>query len=216
MDDPHRGELGSEPAEVLSYLRKHGSGLPEGVRVDDLFDAAVLHVYLWWQAADRERWLLNAADRLGVAHRDFGAMFGMRSRQGFRDRADRLHALLADAGSGRPDEKLARADRAAGRGEGDAEAEWLAAARDDVLQLAGDVVAFYDVVDDETADELSEVRRDLREDRYGKDTFVLLGYAVDALAECRVDGIAEQARPLQQRLASLRQQRTAALERPSG
>ena len=44
VDDPYREELGEDPAEVLSYLRKRGADMPNGIRVDDIFDAAVLYI----------------------------------------------------------------------------------------------------------------------------------------------------------------------------
>lgn len=206
VDARYREELGTEPAEVLSYLRKRGADMPDGIRVDDIFDAAVLHIYLWWQAADRERWLLDTADRLGVAHGEYGRVFGMKSRQGFRDRADRLHALLDATGSGRPDEKSRRADRTAD-GEHVEEAMWLDTSRAEILGLARDVVAFYPVVDDETAEDLLEVRRDLQDGRYGVQTFALLSQAVTALRDCPVDEVAAQAGLLSERLARLQKQR---------
>ena len=211
IDDPYREELGGEPAEVLSYLRKRGADMPNGIRIDDIFDAAVLHIYLWWQAAERERWLLDTAERLGVAHGEYGKVFGMRSRQGFRDRADRLHALLDATGSGRPDEKSRRADRTAVGRRGD-EAMWLDTSRAEILSLARDVVAFYPIVDDETAEDLLEVRRDLQDGRYGTQTFVLLSEAVRALRACPVEEVAAQAGPLNDRLIRLQEQRAAVVD----
>jgi hypothetical protein len=213
IGDPHREEIGYEPADVLDYLRKRGPGLPEGVRVDDLFDAALLHVHLWWRAAERERWLLDTADRLGIARGRFGAIFGMRSRQGFRDRADRLHALLDVTGAGRPDERVGRADRAAAGTSPVGEAAWFTSVREDVLKLAREVDAFYMLVDDETAEDLLEVRRDLGDGICGPGMFAMLAQAVAALVECPVGDVARQAGPLRARLARLQHEREVATGR---
>jgi len=199
--DPRREELTFDPAQVLDYLRKRGSHLPEGLRADDHFDAATLQVWLWWEHQRRELWLFDTAVRLGLSSADFGDAFGLRSRQGFRDRRDRLHALLDDGGPGRPDERAIRADRArAGSAVG--ETGWLIAARDEILDVAREAVAWYDRVDEDVAAEIAEIRRELREASYGPATWQITKWAVTALAGCEQP--AEAAAAGQQLLARVR------------
>ncbi len=210
-DDQRREALTFDPAQVLDYLRQRGPHLPEGLRADDHFDAATLQVWLWWQHQERERWLFDTAARLGLASADFGDVFGLRSRQGVRDRRDRLHALLDDGGPGRPDEQAVRADRArAGPVVG--EAAWLGAAREEILRLAGDAAAWYHRVDEDVAAEIAEIRRELRDGRYGPATWQLTKWAVAALASCQNPAEAAAAgRQLSARLQLLEAARAAAI-----
>lgn len=209
--DQHQEELTFDPVQVLDYLRKRGTYLPDGLRADDHFDAATLQVWLWWQHQERERWLFDTAARLGLSSADFGEVFGLRSRQGFRDRRDRLHALLDDGGPGRPDEQATRADRArAGPVVG--EDAWLSAARDEILQVAGEAAAWYHRVDEDTATEIAEIRRELRDGQYGPLTWQLTKWAVSALAACEHLGEAADAgRQLSARLQRLEDSRAAAI-----
>lgn len=179
VDDKHREELTFDPADVLRYLRKYGSGMPDGVRADDLYDAVVLHVWLWWWHQLRELWLFDTAERLGLSFKDFGEGFGLRRAQSFRDRSDRLHALFDPGGPGRPDEQAVRADR----GAGDSGLQvWLAAARGEIEAVAWRVVReWYPRVSEETAREMVDLRRDLRSGAFGPATWAALQDAVQAL-----------------------------------
>lgn len=215
IDDPYREELTYEPGQVLLYLRKRGPGQPDGVRADDHFDALMLHVWLWWQHQNREEWLLDTAYALQLRLADVGEVFGI-GAQGVRDRRDRAHALLDEGGPGRPDEKVARADRAAGAGPVVGEVAWLAAARVDVLSLAGDVLEWYPRVSEDTGQEMVDLRRDVRSGAYGPATWRALVDAVWALSvEEQAAGAQEAAEPLLARLEVLDRARAAAVGRAS-
>ena len=108
VDDPRRSDMGTEPRDVLDYLIKRSVGLPRWVAAADTQDALVLLTWLWWEDRRRERALLRRGLHLGLTATELGAPLGVASRQGLRDRLDRLDALLA---FDRPDEKLTRAIR---------------------------------------------------------------------------------------------------------
>lgn len=184
VDDRHAEELTDDPAEVLAYLRKHGPTMPDGIRVDDLTDAVTLHLWLWWQASARERWLFDQAVTLGVDRRAFAGQFGVRSPAGFQNRRDRLHALHDATGPGRPDEKAVVADRVAAR-QPDA-GDWYAASRHRMRQIACDLIVLEPRVDDDTYDQLVEVRREIERDAWDEKSIVWLTLAVEALADSPV------------------------------
>lgn len=113
IDDPRRSELGTEPRDVISYVLDRGrAGIPRRVASADHHDALILSTWCWWEERRRERRLLRQGVHLGLSASELGAPLGMRSRQGLRDRLDRLDALLTHD---RPDEGLTRAARRAAR-----------------------------------------------------------------------------------------------------
>lgn len=194
---PRLADIGTSASEMLDYLEKHWSTFPDGIRCDDLNDAAMLHVWRWWQHQARERWWYDAVVDAGADRASFAAVFGIGSPAGFNNRRDRLHSLLDETGTGRPDEKAAMADRALRR---QPAGEWIDHARERVLAVARELVdGFYMDVDEETAGELLEVRRDLRTGAYGPETVALVDAGVQAVAVCEVDGIADRAAALVQR-----------------
>ncbi|GGM22254.1 hypothetical protein ACFFX1_11250 [Dactylosporangium sucinum] len=189
IDDPHREQLGDDPTvvdvlHVLSYLRKYsGAGTPEQVRRADVTDALRLRVWLWWYGASLERWLLERAEQLGMNRRELGRLLGIRTGQGLVDRRDRLQALLGQ--HGRPDEKVARAERAAGRATmplPQRQQLWLDRHRAAVRAVAAALVEYRDLADDEAAEWLVEVARDLREQVCTPAAYTQIFYAVDAMA----------------------------------
>jgi hypothetical protein len=106
VDDPHREQLGTDPRDVLDYLREHdGPHLPRWVRQADISDALTLHVWLWWDDRRRLHRTLSTGKRLGLFLTQLGAPLGIRSAQGTQDLLDRLTALLR---YDRPDEQLTR------------------------------------------------------------------------------------------------------------
>jgi hypothetical protein len=184
VDDRHAEELTGEPAEVLAYLRKHGPTMPDGIQVDDLDDAVTLHLWEGWQAGRRERWLFDRAVTLHVDRRKFAGRFGVTSLPGFQNRRDRLHALHDDTGPGRPDEKAVVADRVAAR-EPDA-GGWYAVNRDRMREIADAVLVLGPRVDDDTYDQLIEVRREVKRDVWDEMSIVWLSATSDALADSEV------------------------------
>ncbi|WP_018588931.1 hypothetical protein [Salinispora arenicola] len=189
IDDPHREQLGDDltPLDVLhmlSYLRKHsGSGIPNQVRRADIADAMRLRVWLWWHCQAIERWLLERAEDLTMNRRDLGHLLGVRTGQGLVDRRDRLQALLGE--HGRPDEKLIRAERAADRstaGLPQHRQEWLVGNRKAVRAVATTLIEHRDLADDDTAEWLIEVDRDLRDQILTPAAYTVIFYAVDAMA----------------------------------
>ncbi|WP_226367317.1 hypothetical protein [Pseudonocardia sp. ICBG162] len=123
IDDPRRSELGTEPRDVVSWVLQHGheGGIPPDVAARDCNDALILHAWCWWDERRRERALLRRGLALAVTATELGSALGIRSRQGVRDRLDRLDALLVHD---RPDEQLARASRRAQYDRG-AQQRWL-------------------------------------------------------------------------------------------
>jgi glutathione S-transferase len=217
--DEEISSAGSDPSDLLLYLRMHGGRVPEGVRVDDLFDAVVLHLHLWWKHQERERWLILSAEKLQVHHGQIAAAFGMGSGQGFRDRRDRLNELLSETGSGRPDEQAARAARAdASRPGSLGEGRWLAAAKPTIMGMARAALTFWLDVDEEAAEELLELRRDVKAEQCTVQTFTFLQGAVRALSACQAPKVlarAAQVQALVGGLERLEQDRARAVGSPA-
>jgi hypothetical protein len=128
VDDIRRSGLGSEPRDVLEHLIRHSVGLPRWVAAADTLDALVLTTWLWWEDRRRERALLRRGMSLGLTHTELGRPLGITTRQGLRDRVDRLEALLA---YDRPDEQLTRDARREAR-RSDPRQAWLDAHHEDV------------------------------------------------------------------------------------
>jgi hypothetical protein len=105
IDDPRRSALSDDPAEVLEYLTRNSTLLPQYVIGADTLDGLVLHTWLWWQDRRRERALLRRGEQAGLYLREMGGPLGVHTHQGVRARLDRLNALLAYE---RPDEHLSR------------------------------------------------------------------------------------------------------------
>ncbi|MEU4377705.1 hypothetical protein [Pseudonocardia alni] len=122
IDDPRRSELGSDPRDVVTFVLNRGpAGVPRWVQAADHHDAVVLSSWCWWEERRRERRLLRQGSTLGLSATELGAPLGIRSRQGVRDRLDRLDALLTND---RPDEQLGREARRGAR-QRDAGQNWL-------------------------------------------------------------------------------------------
>ena len=148
-------------------LNRGPAGVPRWIQAADHHDAVVLATWCWWEERRRERRLLRQGVALGLSATELGAPLGIRSRQGVRDRLDRLDALLTND---RPDEQLGReARRGARRRDADqswldqhrgevravllalvGQAQWLASEIDDVEQL--------DPAENHAAAELGDIR----------------------------------------------------------
>jgi len=211
--DQNRGELTEEPAEILSYLRKHWTQFPDGIRCDDLDDAVVLHQWLRWEASHREMWLFDQAVYLHVNRLEFVAPFGIQSPAGFNNRRDRLHQLHDETGAGRPDEKAAMSDRRL-TGAPPA-ADWYAANRQPMRELARLAVALEPRVDDETADVLSEVGEELNGDRWDDTAFGVLTLAVQYLTDLEDLADSPEITDIRNRYVALRADRKRAESEPT-
>jgi hypothetical protein len=211
--DQYLGEMGSTPADVRFYLRRNAGRLPDGLLADDLPDVAVLLLDQWWHGREEERFWTDVVIRLGADRAEFArAAAGITSRQGFRDWSDRLHELLDETGSGRPDEQAARARRAeaaaaaAGGDEG-----WLRANLRRYVSLAYRVARLYPRVGEEAADDVLEVVRDVRRpETFGAAAVVALGWAVEALQEDGGEELADEVEGIVQAWNQLEQSRRSA------
>lgn len=138
IDDPRSSALGTEPRDVISFVLDRGpAGVPRWVAALDHHDALVLSTWCWWEERRRERRLLRQGLHLGLTAGELGAPLGMSSRQGLRDRLDRLDALLSHD---RPDEQLSRDARRAGR-ERDARQHWIDVHRAHVRSVLAGLIA---------------------------------------------------------------------------
>lgn len=187
--DPHLDEMGHKPADVLAYLRRRYPDFAQGLRVDDLDEVAVLLLGKWWDDQRETMFWLDQVVKLKASRKDFAAVFGI-GAQGFKDWLDRLHALLDEAGPGRPDEQAMRADRAAVRSAarpGTSEQVWVEQHRQEYAEVARELVELYMLVDEDSAASIAEVRRDLNEGAYEEgDPLIMLGMAMEALADAEV------------------------------
>jgi hypothetical protein len=122
---------------VLEYLTRYSIGLPRWVAAADTLDALVLTTWLWWEDRRRERALLRRGMSLGLTHTELGRPLGITTRQGLRDRLDRLDALLA---FDRPDEQLTRDTRREAR-RSDPRQAWLDDHREQVHQVLTTLLA---------------------------------------------------------------------------
>lgn len=184
-DDAHLEELEVSPAGVLDYLRRRAASFPTGLRLDDLDDVAVLMATQWWMERDRERWWFQQVVRLGGDRMAFAAAFGIGSRQGFRDRLDRLAALFGAAG--RRDEQFSRELRAEARRVDEdrlVETMWLVGARTRVDGLWSRVLQVEPLADDETASAVRDVQRAVAAARgeWSPASLTELGLAIDAVS----------------------------------
>lgn len=137
--DPHLHKLTAEPHQVLGYLRRYSERMPEEVRRQDVKDGLILRVWMWWEGQRDEAWLLEQASRLEMPNREAGKILNITSRQGVRDRRDRLDALKA---TGRPDEKWARASRSLK----DPELRWRYEHTAEVLDASAIVLEYRDLL----------------------------------------------------------------------
>ena len=168
-DDPHLERFDSDPAAVLAYLRKYGPAMPESLRADDVMDAAVMHLWLWWQHQLRERWLFDTAERLGVNRAAFAKILGLGGRQGFRDRSRRAHRLTDGVTFTEPD-ALAPVRM------------WSEADRSAVVEVAEALLELGRFVPDEAAgDYLNDLRDDVDERRSVRSVAASVDAAVRAL-----------------------------------
>lgn len=172
VDDPHRYLLNDDPREVLAYLRKHSRGMPEDIRKADVDDGLVLRVWLWWEGETAELWLLDRAEDLGMNRRRVGARLGVTTGQGLVDRRAHKREVLAGAAGAAPAAPTPGRERQ----------DWLDAHRREIQTIARTLVEHWDLADDDAAEWLVEVRRDLADDACTPGAFTCINWAVDAMA----------------------------------
>lgn len=189
-DDQHRAAMGTEPREVLDYLRRRSSTVPRATAADDVWDELILSAALHWEELERERALLRRARSLGLSLSELGAHLGIRTRQGTRDYLDRLDALVQ---AGTPDVYLSRDARRRARAR-PADQRWLDDHHEEVRGVLDQLLAQVarvlpnDPGDGETADGGLEWVEELRSDVEDGDlTPATMGLVGLVLGELRVD-----------------------------
>lgn len=189
VDDPDRALLPddtdnpqvSEVYAVLDYLANH-TRVPEWVTHADVSDALRLNNYLWWAERRRELAWLRTGVRRKLLLAQLGAAVGV-SKQGVRDRIDRLEALLAYQ---RPDEQLTREARRAERAADarrEVETGWVEAHADELAAIAGGFTTAamrYELADAER-EWVDELAADARDAAFSPASMTVLGLAVDEL-----------------------------------
>jgi len=96
-DDSRWSEAGTEPRDVLAYLRRRHLQLPRKVAQRDVWDELVLSAWVYWDERRRELELLRRAGRYGLSLTELGRYLGIGTRQGMRDYLDRLEALISES-----------------------------------------------------------------------------------------------------------------------
>ncbi len=184
VEAPYAEELSEDPHEMHAHLRKRSIDFSLDLRRKDYPDAVVISRWIAEVEARRaELWALEQGLLLGLTNRQVGEPYGLLSRQGVPDRVKalrrHLHGASADAlpGPAAPAGRGSRALSAAER-----ELEWLTANRRRILALAGRLLAHADLADEEAADWLAEVARDVDDGACTPASFRVIGFAVDDLA----------------------------------
>lgn len=191
--DDRRELLGTEPLEMLAFLRRSPATRPEDAAADGRA-ALLLLAELRWQLLEHEQAQLMRLDELPTHARpsnaQIGALLGRGGmhRQSVRDRRDRNTALLRQGWGTEHDTRAARAAAAAAKQQAATEEQRLAAAaeqlhtlRERLLAATGEIT----VAETDVADWLSEVARDHREQDCSRQALVVLALAAAAL---RADG----------------------------
>jgi hypothetical protein len=156
-DAPYADELSEDPAEMFAHLRKRSINFAADLRRLDYPDVVTLARWLAEHEARRiELWTLEQGKQLGLTNRQVGEPYGLAiSRQGVPDRIKalrrRVHGSAADV----------ERSPAVPAGQVDPELEWLAANRARVHGLARELLTYEPLADDDAADWLADVRRDL-------------------------------------------------------
>jgi hypothetical protein len=162
--------LSSDPREVLAYLQRRGVRELRGdANGHDVVDALTLRIWLWWEGERAEVWFMAAGVQLGLTGKTIGEPLGVTTRAGVMSRLDYKRELIADDTAG---VEQAQTGRVA----------WLAEHRDEIVAVARTLVEHWDLVSEETAEQLVEVRHDLREGRCTPESFAYIDWAVEDVA----------------------------------
>lgn len=164
-------ELSEDPAEMLAHLRKRNRDFPADIHAADYPHVVVLSRWVAETEADRVTlWALEQGKRLGMTNRQVGEPFGLISRQGVPDKIKTLRDRTDQA---KPALALGNAER---------QARWLAGRRAQVLLLSTELLGHTDLADEDAAEWLVEVARDVEDGACTPASFSVVGFAVDDLA----------------------------------
>jgi hypothetical protein len=178
-------EISSDPTEMLVHLRKRSIDFPADLRRMDYPDAVVLARWVAQHEAERiTLWALEQGKRLGFTNREVGHPYGLLSRQGVPDKIKALRLRLQGAGAEAEAASRPAPAAAPGRPLTPAERElaWLDANRKRILGVAHELLSYTDLADEDAADWLAEVGRDVADGACTPASFVVIGCAVDDLA----------------------------------
>ncbi len=196
IDDANAWRLSDEPAEVLLYLRRYSSGIPHWVAEADILDGLTLRLRLWWLGEEAELWLLERARRLDIPPRVIAPRLGIGSRQGVHDRLrlarEKVSRLLGTplTVAGKPSDQDGRT----------AERAWMTANRDVILEIGRAAVQYRALGDDEAAEWLADVARDVQERAVTLGSVQVLRFALIELSTSpQVTGL-DASHPLRQLL----------------
>lgn len=164
--------LSSDPREVLAYLHRRGVRELRGdANGHDVVDALTLRIWLWWEGERFEVWFMAAGVQLDLPGKMIGEPLGVTTRTGVMLRIDYKRKLLADDTAGVEQAQEGRV-------------QWLADRREQILAVARTLVDHWDLVSEETATSLVEVRHDLRAGACTPESFAYLDWAID---DVRID-----------------------------
>jgi hypothetical protein len=187
-DAPYAEELSDDPTEMLAHLRKRSVNFSRDLRVQDYPDVKVISRWVTeYEARKTELWTLEQGKLLGFSNRQIGADYGLLSRQGVPDRIKTLRHLVRGASADAQAQAGADSSSATGAAgrpltAAERELEWLAANRRRILALAGELLAYEHLADNDAADWLAEVKRDVDDSACTPASFVILRCAADDLA----------------------------------
>lgn len=173
-DAAYVDELSDEPAEMIAHLRKRSANLPLDLQKLDYPDVVILSRWVTEREAKRtELWTLEQGKRLGLTNQQVGKPYGLAtSRQGVTDRIRTLrrivHGVAADAAA-QPSRPATAAER---------ELEWLDANRPRIHRTASQLLAHEALADEDAAEWLVEVRRDLDDRACTPASFNVVTFAV--------------------------------------
>jgi len=197
IDDPNAWRLTDDLLETLTYLRTYSAVIPAWVAEADVLDGLTLRVRLWWLGEEAELWLLERARRLGVPPRAVGTKIGVSSRQGVHDRLRLAREKVAQL-TGQPHPALEHGHDERTR---DVEATWLTQHRGEILAVASAALQFQELADDDAAEWLVDVARDLRDKMVTPGSLQTLRFALaDLSTSDEVLGL-DQQHPLLRTLA---------------
>lgn len=178
LDAPYAEEISDDPGEMLAHLRKRSINFSADLRRRDYPDVVVLARWVAEHEAARvELWALEQGKLLGLTNRQVGEPYGLLSRQGVPERIRKLRRRLLGPAA---DAEHSSAPTPAAHG--DPEREWLAANRARVHGLARELLAYEPLADDDAADWLADVRRDLDDGACTPASFSTIKLAVAELA----------------------------------
>lgn len=183
-DAPYADEISDDPAEMLRHLRKRSVNFSPDLRRRDYPDAVILARWVAEFEADRiTLWALEQGKHLGLTNREVGEPYALLSRQGVPDKIKALRRRLRGAGADAEARPAAGRPASPGRPltAAERELEWLREHRARILGLADELVAYTALADEDAADWLAEVARDVADGACTPASFVVIGCAVDDL-----------------------------------